>query len=186
MRFRPVYLSTRDASYIVHRGTLSIPSESYTRRGSSIKSAECGLSVYTHVNVSVARGRRHTSSTYGTRMVQSCCHTELTMRLIKPAVARLLALFPVREKFCPGPSFHCEGTSSRLRARAYPRPRSQLFNNTLLFVAHLTDNRNISVTPFPLLPLLPSSFRFRTVWLLRVMCFSPHPTMSVEMVLFCP
>lgn len=30
------------------------------------------------------------------------------MRLIKPAVARLLALFSKLEKFCPGPPFYCE------------------------------------------------------------------------------
>lgn len=72
-----------------------------------------------------------------------CFHTELTMRLIKPAVSRL--------------SSHCSPplkTSvldhrpivKRKLSFARPPRATPLRNNTLLFVAHLTDNRNISVS----------------------------------------
>lgn len=57
--------------------------------------------------VEVRYSRRRVSGCTRGPAVPSCCHTELTMRLIKPAVARLLALFPGPEKFCPGPPPHC-------------------------------------------------------------------------------
>lgn len=85
-------------------------------------------------------------------------HTELTMRLIKPAVARLFALFPAPENFCPGPPPHC-WAQALVCAPAARTPRP---NNTLLFVAHLTDNRNISVSRSPAfivlsIPTVPTS-----------------------------
>lgn len=63
--------------------------------------------------LSVAQPRRRVwrrVSSCPTRVPPACYlrfHTELTMRLIKPAVSRLCALFPAPEKFCPGPPPHC-------------------------------------------------------------------------------